>query len=276
MISQFSSQRTNHHHHDRRSQAVKLFIQAAQRLDVADGFVLTPDANGKTPLDLACDQLVEARKQIISSEIDDDAKSIYNTKNDTTTAAAACESIWNVLLVLIETAYKATANTLSTRTNSSNNNNNTFPILHAAIMLKCPVPVLQHALTLYPHLAGTRNGKHGYTPLMLATVTQQSPEILCTLLQAFPAAARMTDNRTGRLPIDIAAETFCEYNDAMWDFFGRGRATCSGHTRFARQAISIYDSGHGRTRQFEYGLPIVACQTTRYFILCQSKQQQQH
>lgn len=170
------------------SEVVAQLVQVSKQQGLSDGGILTKDSEGKTPLDLLCEE--------ISGELQDDDGTIPDSSSRVST-------LWESLVIMVQEV-------------SPQETEKVFRMVHAVIALNCSRAIVAHALKLHPNQAAERDSK-GCTPLMLAALSLDTvhPGVICTLLQFYPDAACMTDI-DGRLPIDIIAES-SKYDEVMWE-----------------------------------------------------------
>jgi hypothetical protein len=169
---------------------VAQLIMACKQQGLSDGGILSKDCEGKTPLDLLC--------QEISCELSAD-----HGAEATQESSFRIATLWESLVTMVQTV-------------SDQEKEVVFRMVHAVIELSCSPTIVAHALKLHPQQAAERDSK-GCTPLMLAALSLDTvhPGVICTLLKFYPEAACMTDN-DGRLPIDIIAES-SKYDEELWE-----------------------------------------------------------
>ena len=159
---------------------VAQLVTTCKQQGLSDGGILTKDREGKTPLDLLCEE--------IGGELNAD----YGAKA-TPESSSRVATLWESLVTMAKVASHQEKEVI-------------FRMVHAVIELNCSPAIVAHALKLHPQQAAERDSK-GCTPLMLAALSLDTvhPGVICTLLKFYPEAACMTDV-DGRLPIDIIAE----------------------------------------------------------------------
>lgn len=173
-------------------EVVAQLVQVSKQQGLSDGGILTKDRQGKTPLDLLCEE--------ISSELN---AADLGTK-PTTNSSVRVATLWKSLVIMVQTV------------SPQDQDGDVFRMVHAVISLNCSQEIVAHALKLHPEQAAERDAK-GCTPLMLAALSLDTvhPGVICTLLLFYPEAACMTD-ADGRLPIDIIAES-SKYDEELWE-----------------------------------------------------------
>jgi hypothetical protein len=189
-----------------------VLLKAAGQQGVPDGGVLAKDNHNKTPLSLLCDDLCLALDKVSQR------RSNENHDDDEKDDGVSCGRLWDSLTLLVETIESSKPRQEQvTKLQHCHPNQQGSQFLHSLISLGCPTSIVRHALSLYPHQVQERDN-HGRTPLMMATacMPRKSPSTVCLLLQAHPAAARMTDD-DGRLPIDILSERPESYDEEVWE-----------------------------------------------------------